>query len=291
MKILFTDRVAIVTGAGAGLGRAHALGLAERGAKVVVNDLSQEAAQRVADEITAAGGTAVALAANVADFQQVQAMVASVMERWGRIDILINNAGILRDKSFAKMDMTDFRLVVDIHLMGSAYCTKAVWDIMRAQDYGRVLMTSSGSGIFGNFGQANYGAAKAGVVGLMNVLSKEGQKNNVRVNALTPTAATGMTDGLLTPEIANALTPESVTPGVLFLVSEDAPNGIILGAGAGCFAVDRMQETEGIVLRGATLSPEGVAANFEAISRNDAPHSIDSALEQTKRFIQKFNEA
>jgi NAD(P)-dependent dehydrogenase (short-subunit alcohol dehydrogenase family) len=284
MEIRFNERVAIVTGAGAGLGRAHALGLAQRGSKVVVNDLSQAAAQKVADEITAAGGSAIAAPASVADFDQVQAMVANVMERWGRVDILINNAGILRDKSFAKMDMADFRLIIDVHLMGSAYCTKAVWDVMRNQDYGRIVMTSSASGIFGNFGQSNYGAAKSGVVGLMNVLSKEGQKNNVRVNALAPTAATGMTEGLLPPEAEAALTPESVTPGVLFLVSEDAPNGIILGAGAGCFAVDRMIETEGVVLRGDALSPEGVAASFEQMNRGNA-QVIASAFEQTMRFV------
>ena len=287
MSIRFDQRVAIVTGAGGGLGRSHALGLAARGAKVVVNDLSLASAQRVADEIVAAGGQAIALAASVADFDQVRAMVEQVMATWGRVDILVNNAGILRDKSFSKMDMADFRLIIDVHLMGSAYCTKAVWDIMRAQNYGRIVMTTSGSGIYGNFGQANYGAAKAGVVGLMNVLSAEGQKNDVRVNALAPTAATGMTEGILTPEALAQLSPESVTPGLLFLVSEDAPTGVIFGAGAGCFAGAQMMESEGVCLTGAALSPEGVADHYADIIDPREARSIANAIEQSAKYVNK----
>lgn len=285
MKIRFDDRVAIVTGAGAGLGRAHALGLASRGAKVVVNDLSIDSARSVAEEIVAAGGQAQAIAASVADLQQVDDMVKQVMQRWGRVDVLVNNAGILRDKSFSKMDMADFRLIVDVHLLGSANCTKAVWDIMRAQNYGRIIMTTSGSGIYGNFGQANYGAAKAGVVGLMNVLASEGRKNDVRVNALAPTAATAMTEGILTPESLALLAPESVTPGLLFLAGEDAPTGVILGAGAGCFAIAQMIESEGVHLSGDELSPEGIAARFADLNDMRRGKPLASAIEQSVKYV------
>ncbi len=285
MKIRFDDRVAIVTGAGAGLGRAHALGLASRGAKVVVNDLSLVNARSVAEEIVAAGGQAQAIAASVADLQQVDDMVKQVMQSWGRVDVLVNNAGILRDKSFSKMDMADFRLIVDVHLLGSAYCTKAVWDIMRAQNYGRIIMTTSGSGIYGNFGQANYGAAKSGVVGLMNVLASEGRKNDVRVNALAPTAATAMTEGVLTPESLELLAPESVTPGLLFLAGEDAPTGIILGAGAGSFAIAQMIESEGVHLSGDDLSPEGIAARFADLSDMRRGKPLASAIAQSLKYV------
>src|SRR5579863_696354 len=243
--IRFDGRVAIVTGAGNGLGRSHALGLAARGAKVVVNDVgsaldgsggSGSAADRVVQEIEAAGGSAIADNANVTDFAAVASMVERAKAKWGRIDILVNNAGILRDKSFAKMDLADFRAVMDVHVMGAVHCTKAVWDLMRAQNYGRIVFTSSSSGLYGNFGQANYGAAKAAMIGLMNVLHHEGQKNNICVNILSPTALTAMTEGLLPAAAAALLTPESVTPAVLFLVSETAPSRVIVGAGAGCFA-------------------------------------------------------
>ncbi|MFY9809863.1 SDR family NAD(P)-dependent oxidoreductase [Aquabacterium sp.] len=270
----FDGRVAIVTGAGGGLGRSHALQLAARGAKVLVNDLgsardgsggSSAAAEAVVAEIRAAGGVAMANGCSVTDPAGVQAMVDQVMAEWGRIDILVNNAGILRDKSFSKMTLDDFRLVVDVHLMGSVYVTKAVWDIMKAQNYGRIIFTTSSSGLFGNFGQANYGAAKMAVVGLMQTLSLEGEKYNVRVNCLAPTAATRMTEDLMPPAVLSLLTPESVTPGVVFLASEDAPTRAILCAGAGGFATSHITLTEGtVVLEGADAA-EQVAARFAQI--------------------------
>lgn len=241
MTIRYDGRVAIVTGAGNGLGRSHAIELAKRGAKVVVNDLggsvsgegaNSDAALAVVAEIEALGGEAMAHPANVANFDQVQDMVAQTMEKWGRVDILVNNAGILRDKSFTKGTMEDFRLVLDVHLMGTVYCTKAVFDIMKAQEYGRIVVTTSSSGLYGNFGQTNYGAAKMGVVGLMNTLALEGAKYNIRTNALAPTAGTRMTEGLLPDQAFDLLTPATVTPAVLYLVSEDAPTRTILGAGA-----------------------------------------------------------
>ena len=296
MSIRFDGRVAIVTGAGAGLGRAHALGLAARGAKVVVNDLgaardgsggSSAAADAVVAEIKAVGGEAMANGANVADRGQVEAMVADVMAAWGRIDILVNNAGILRDKTFAKMDMDDFRLVLDVHLMGSVNCTKAVWPIMREQNYGRVVFTSSSSGLYGNFGQSNYGAAKAAMMGLMNTLHLEGAKNDIRVNALAPTAATRMTEELMPDEMLTLLKPEAITPGVLYLVSEDAPSRVILCAGAGCFARTLVTETEGIWLAEGERTPEAVAANFAAISDPTGEQVLQSAFEQTDKFVRR----
>ncbi len=296
MAIRFDGRVAIVTGAGNGLGRAHAKGLAERGAKVVVNDLgaardgtggSSAAAQKVVDEIKAAGGEAMADGANVADVAQVKAMVERAMAQWGRVDILINNAGILRDKTFAKMEVADFETVVDVHLMGSVNCTKAVWEIMREQSYGRIVFTSSSSGIYGNFGQANYGAAKAAVVGLMNVLHLEGAKYNIRVNTLAPTAATRMTEELLPKEALALMTPESITPGVLFLVSEEGPSRTILGAGAGCFAVTHIYETDGIYLAPEERTPEGVMARFQEIADPAKDKLLTAAFEQTGKFLTK----
>ncbi|WP_306563926.1 SDR family NAD(P)-dependent oxidoreductase [Aquabacterium sp.] len=270
----FDGRVAIVTGAGGGLGRSHALQLAARGAKVLVNDLgsardgsggSSAAAEAVVAEIRAAGGVAMANGASVTDPAGVQAMVDQVMAEWGRIDILVNNAGILRDKSFSKMTLDDFRLVVDVHLMGSFYTTKAVWDIMKAQNYGRIIFTTSSSGLFGNFGQANYGAAKMAVVGLMQTLSLEGEKYNVRVNCLAPTAATRMTEDLMPPAVLALLTPESVSPGVVFLASEDAPSRTILCAGAGGFATSHITLTEGTVVPEGADAAEQVAARFAQI--------------------------
>src|SRR3984957_5969204 len=290
MTIQFHGRVAIVTGAGSGLGRSHALALATRGAKVVVNDLGRngapsENALRVAEEIRAGGGTAIADSADVADFEQVSAMVARAEKDWGRVDILVNNAGVLRDKTFAKMDMADFEFVLRVHLIGSANCTKAVWAGMRERNYGRIVLTSSASGIYGNFGQANYGAAKAGMIGLMNVLHLEGAKNDIRVNVLAPTARTGMTEGLLSPVAAELMTPESVTPGVLFLVSEDAPSRIILGAGAGVFAVTHIGETPGIYLDESERTPETIAARFAEISDARTAEPLRDALSQTYKFV------
>ncbi|HKM63331.1 MAG TPA: SDR family NAD(P)-dependent oxidoreductase [Acidisphaera sp.] len=284
MTIRFDDRVAIVTGAGGGLGRCHALGLAARGARVVVNDLG-DGADAVVAEIVQAGGQAITDHADVTDFAAVSAMAERALRHWGRIDILVNNAGILLDRSFAKMDMAEFRRVVDVHLIGTANVTKAVWETMRAQAYGRIVLTSSSSGLYGNFGQANYGAAKAGMIGLMNVLHHEGSKYDIRVNTLTPTAYTRMTEGLLPGEAASLLTPESVTPAVLFLVSDDAPSKLILAAGAGCFAVVRIRETDGIVLRGDELRPETIAARFAELTDETGATAIDTAFEQTQRFV------
>jgi NAD(P)-dependent dehydrogenase (short-subunit alcohol dehydrogenase family) len=240
-----SGRVALVTGAGGGLGRAHAKLLAKRGAKVVVNDMSA-AAEDVAREIVADGGEAVAALGSVADVDQVQAMTDKALAQWGRIDILVNNAGILRDKSFAKMTLDDFRLVIDVHLMGAAICTKAVWETMRAQNYGRVVMTTSSAGLYGNFGQANYSAAKMALVGLMNTLALEGAKNNIRVNCLAPTAATQMLEGLLPPAQLALLKPEVVSPGLLTLVREDAPTKTILCGGAGGFELAHVTLTRGV---------------------------------------------
>ncbi len=239
-------RVAIVTGAGGGLGRAHALYLASQGASVVVNDLALESAEVVAGEIEAAGGTALPVAGSVTDEAAVAAMVREVLDRWGRIDILINNAGILRDKSFAKMSLDDFRLVVDVHLIGAAICCKAVWEVMRAQQYGRIVMTTSSSGLWGNFGQANYGAAKMALVGLMQTLAIEGEKYGIRVNALAPTAATQMTHGVLADESLAALDPALVSPALLPLVGREAPTRTILCAGAGHFAAAEVTLSPGV---------------------------------------------
>jgi NAD(P)-dependent dehydrogenase (short-subunit alcohol dehydrogenase family) len=285
----FDGRVAIVTGAGGGLGRAHALALAARGAKLVINDLggardgtggSTGAAERVVEEIRAAGGAAIADGASVTDAAAVEAMVAAAVAEWGRVDILVNNAGILRDKSFAKMALEDFRAVVDVHLMGAVNCTKAVWDIMRAQNYGRIVMTTSSSGLFGNFGQANYGAAKMALVGLMQVLSIEGAKNNIRVNCLAPTAATRMTEGILPPALLALMAPESVSPGVLALVAEDAPSRAILCAGAGSFERAYVTLTPGGFIGAAADAPERLAAQFDEISDRTGAIVPESALDQ-----------
>lgn len=256
MTIDLSGRVAIVTGAGGGLGRAHALLLAKLGAKVVVNDVggdvhgrsgsSGPAAHAVVDEINKAGGEAIANGASVTDFAQVEAMVAEAVSRWGRVDILVNNAGILRDKTFAKMTLDDFRAVLDVHLMGAVHCTKAVWDIMRDRNYGRIVMTTSASGLYGNFGQSNYSAAKLAVVGLMQTLALEGAKHNIRVNSIAPSAATRMLEGLLPAEQIAVLDPAAVSPGIAVLVSEEAPTRMILCAGAGSFESANITLTRGI---------------------------------------------
>jgi NAD(P)-dependent dehydrogenase (short-subunit alcohol dehydrogenase family) len=259
-------RVAIVTGSGGGLGRAHALYLASKGARVVVNDLSQPAADAVAAEIRAAGGEALAMAASVTDEARIAALVAETIHHWGRVDILVNNAGILRDKSFAKMSIDDFRLVIDVHLMGAAIASKAVWEQMRQQGYGRIVMTTSSSGLYGNFGQANYGAAKLALVGLMQTLAIEGEKYGIRVNSLAPTAATGMTEGVLSEESLTLLAPDLVSPGLLALVGEDAPTRAILCAGAGHFAAAHITLTEGVQIGRSDTAGEQLVADWASVT-------------------------
>ncbi|MGO9360764.1 MAG: SDR family NAD(P)-dependent oxidoreductase [Xanthobacteraceae bacterium] len=294
MTIRFDGRVAIVTGAGNGLGRAHALGLAARGAKVVVNDFggardgsggSLGPADAVVDEIRKAGGEAIADGADVSRFDQVEAMVAKATSQWGSVDLLVANAGILRDKSFAKMELDDFRKVIDVHLFGTFNCCKAVWSGMRDRNYGRIVLTTSSSGLFGNFGQANYGAAKAAMAGLMNVLAEEGRKTNIRVNTISPTAATRMTEELLPPQAQELLKPEAITPAVLYLLSEDAPTRTIMGAGAGSFAVIRIMETEGINLPPAEWTPDAIAAHFAEIADPAQAKALEGAFQQTQKYV------
>jgi NAD(P)-dependent dehydrogenase (short-subunit alcohol dehydrogenase family) len=294
MSIRFDGKVALITGAGAGLGRVHALEFAKRGAKVVINDFggsrdgtgsSTTAAQAVVDEIRKAGGMAIANGANVADAAQVQAMVDQAMSEFGRIDILVNNAGILRDKSFSKSQPEDFKLVLDVHLMGSINCSKAVWDIMRAQEYGRILMTTSAAGLYGNFGQANYAAAKMALVGLMNALSVEGRKNNIKVNTLAPVAATRMTEDVLPAEALQRIQPERVTPGVLYLCSESAPTKVILAAGGGTFSTATIMETAPVHLPDSELTPEGVAARFAQIADLKTARAYKEVTEQVQMFL------
>jgi len=273
VSIRFDNRVVIVTGAGGGLGRAHALAFAARGAKVVVNDLGAarngvgfgNAAALVVEEIHALGGEALADGANVTNMEEVRGMVTAAMDRWGRVDVLVNNAGILRDKTFAKMDMDDFRLVVDVHLMGSINATKAVWDIMRQQKYGRIIMTTSSSGLYGNFGQTNYSAAKLALVGAMQTLALEGARYGIRVNSLAPTAATRMTADVMDEATLRRLAPEFVSPAVLFLASERAPTRCILAAGAGSFEVANITLTQGIYAAGEDAA-ERIEAQFAAIA-------------------------
>ncbi len=286
MAIRFDNRVAIVTGAGGGLGRAYALALAARGARVIVNDPggssdgsgASNAAAAVVEEIVAAGGTAVADRASVTDDAAVAAMVAEAEARWGAVDILINNAGSLRDKSFAKMTAAEFRAVLDVHLVGSFNCTRAVWDGMRARNYGRVLMTTSSSGLYCNFGQANYAAAKMGLVGLAKTLALEGAKHDIRVSCLAPTAATRMTEALFPPAMLERFLPESVVPAALFLVSEDAPNGLTLGAGAGVVQAAHVTLTPGAAL--PDLTPESVADAWTSITDRAGETVPGSGTEQ-----------
>ena len=286
MTISFTDQVAIVTGAGGGLGRCHALELARRGAKVVVNDLggamdgsggSSSAAEAVVAEIHGFGGEAIANGGSVSDRAGAQSMVQAAMDNWGRVDVLINNAGILRDKSFSKMTLDDFEMVVNVHLLGAAYCSHAVWPIMREQNYGRILMTTSPSGLYGNFGQTNYGAAKMGQVGLMNSMKIEGAKNNIHTNSIAPVAATRMTENLMPEEVLEKLGPELVTPAAIFLVSEDAPNGVILQAQGGQYSLAAVVENSGVNL-GVEATADDVAASYEAI--------VDMAEVKTRGMLQ-----
>ncbi|PKG77483.1 3-oxoacyl-ACP reductase [Shewanella sp. Actino-trap-3] len=296
MTISFAGKVAIVTGAGNGLGRSHALELARRGAKVVVNDLggardgsgaSSAASQEVVQLIEEMGGEAISHGANVANFDEVQDMVQQTMDKWGRVDILINNAGILRDKSFSKMTLDDFKLVMDVHVMGSVNCTKAVWEIMKQQNYGRIVMTTSSSGMYGNFGQANYGAAKMAVIGLMNTLVLEGAKNNININALAPTAGTRMTEDLMPEEIVKAFSPEAVTAGMLTLCDEDAPNRFILCAGAGGYSSASIFETEGCFIPKTSQNPETVRQNWALLTAQENQQSLLSGAKQGEKFVMK----
>ena len=295
--IRFDGKVAIVTGAGGGLGRQHALELARRGAKVVVNDLGgsmdgsgggSDAANKVVEEIKALGGEAIANGSSVTDDAGVALMVKQAMDAWGRIDILVANAGILRDKTFAKMELGDFQVVLDVHLMGTVKPAKAVWEIMREQNYGRIVVTTSSTGLYGNFGQANYGAAKLALVGFMNTLKIEGQKNNIHVNAIAPVAATRMTEILMPPEVLEKLRPEYVTPGVVYLCSEEAPTGTFLTAGAGAFAVSYIYETEGAYLGEGGLSVEEVRDNWARIADPAGQKAYFAAGEQTGKFLRKL---
>ena len=296
MDIDFKGRVAIVTGAGGGLGRQHALALAARGAKVLVNDLgggvhgeggSVSAAQAVVDEIRAAGGEALANGASVTDFAAVQAMVQQAVDAWGRVDVLVNNAGILRDKSFAKMEMDDFRLVVEVHLMGAAHCCKAVWPHMAAQNYGRIVMTTSSTGLYGNFGQSNYGAAKLALVGLMQTLAIEGEKHNIRVNALAPTAATRMTEGLLPETVLALLQPEAVVPAMLVLAHDSAPTRTTLCAGAGSFEAAHITMTEGLFLGVGADVPEQLAARLDEVTARSGDQVPQSGSVQGSHEVAK----
>jgi len=296
LPISFEGRVAIVTGAGGGLGRAYALELARRGARVVVNDLGgardgsgqSDAAAKVVEEIAAGGGTAIANGASVTDFEQVEAMVAQTREAFGTVHILINNAGILRDRSFAKMDMADFRAVVDVHLNGSANCTKAVWELMREQAYGRILMTASSTGLYGNFGQANYGAAKLGLAGLAKTLALEGAKYNVRVNTIAPTAATRMTEDIFPPDLLGLFRPDLVAPAALYLVSEDAPTNAIVGAGAGVVQAAYVTLTRGVALPEDDRTPEAVARLWDEITDRDGEIVPQSGAEQAMTILERL---
>ncbi|HSC18011.1 MAG TPA: SDR family oxidoreductase [Rhizomicrobium sp.] len=299
MTIRFDGKVAIVTGAGGGLGRMHALELARRGAKVVVNDLggavdgsggSSAAAENVVAEMKAAGGEAIANGSSVTDDAGVANMVKQAMDAFGRIDILIANAGILRDKSFAKMEMADFELVMAVHLMGTVKPAKACWQIMRDQQYGRIVVTTSSTGLYGNFGQTNYGAAKLGLVGFMNTLKIEGARDNIRVNAICPVAATRMTENLMPPPMLEMLKPEYVTPGVVYLASEEAPSGVILTAGAGVFSAAQLVETEGVNL-GHNANADDVAAHWEKIADFSTARHYEAGMGQTQKIMSRLQDA
>ena len=296
MTINFKDRVAIVTGAGGGLGRAYALELAKRGAKVVVNDLGgardgtghSDAALKVVEEIEAAGGEAMSDGGSVTEYDHMVELVAKTREKWGGVHVLINNAGVLRDKSFAKMEPADFEFVVKVHLIGSANVTKAAWETMREQNYGRILMTASSTGLYGNFGQANYGAAKLGLAGLTKTLYLEGAKHNIKVNTIAPTAGTRMTEDLFPPEAFQAFAPEKVVPAALYLVSEDAPTNMIVGAGAGVFQAAYVTLTQGKLLTGDELNPEGIAAHWNEIVDRTNEMTPQSGGEQAMSILRKL---
>lgn len=298
-----SGRVAIVTGAGGGLGREHALLLARHGAKVLVNDVggtvrgegsSTTPAEQVVAEIKEFGGEAIPNAASVTDPDAVASMVDLVLSHWGKVDILVNNAGILRDKTFSKMDFEEFRLVIDVHLMGAFHCTKAVWQHMKRQCYGRIVMTTSSSGLYGNFGQSNYSAAKLGLVGLMQTLGLEGNKYNIRVNCLAPTAGTRMLDGLMSESMLNALRPAAVSPGLLAIVSDEAPNRAILCAGAGSYERAYITMTRGIHVGLHEHAADEVLSNWAAISDRTgeivpAAGSVQGKVELRKAGLRRQN--
>lgn len=295
MTINFNDQVAIVTGAGNGLGRCHALELASRGAKVVVNDFggsrdgtggSQSPADKVVEEIIQNGGQAISNGADVSNFSQCEKMVEQAIAKWGRVDVLINNAGILRDKSFGKMPIEDWHAVVNVHLNGSANCSKAVWNQMKDQKYGRILMTTSTSAIYGNFGQANYGAAKLGVVGLMNTLCIEGEKSNIKINCIAPSAATRMTDDIMPPQMLESLKPEYATPAAVFMVSENAPNRTVMFAGAGTYSTLEIRESKGMYLNEEIRNADGVADNFAAIKDTSNSDTFTQGMEHVMKIVQ-----
>ena len=298
MTIRFDEKVAIVTGAGGGIGKQHALELARRGAKVVVNDLggsvdgsgASDAANEVVELIKSEGGEAISNGASVTDLNAVKAMIEQTMTEWGRVDILVNNAGILRDKSFHKITLEDFNLVMDVHFQGSLNCTHTVFPIMRDQEYGRIIFTSSSSGVFGNFGQTNYGSAKMAMIGLMNTLKIEGQNKNVFTNSITPVAYTRMTEGLIPEDFGKNLQPEYVTPAVIYLASDDAPNGVIMAAGAGVFSRIFVHETMGVSLgMDEDMTPENIQANWDKISNMEDARALQNGGEQTIKFFELIN--
>jgi len=298
MAIRFDDKVAIVTGAGGGIGKEHALELARRGAKVVVNDLggnvdgsgASDAANEVVELIKSEGGEAISNGASVTDLDAVKAMVNQTMEEWGRIDILVNNAGILRDKSFHKITLDDFNLVMDVHFQGSLNCTHSIFPIMREQEYGRIIFTSSASGVYGNFGQTNYGSAKMAMIGLMNTLKLEGQNKNIFTNSITPVAYTRMTEGLIPEDFGKNLRSEFITPAVIYLASDQAPNGVTIAAGAGVFSRILIHETMGVSLgMGEDMTPENIHANWDKISDMTEARALQNGGEQTLKFFELIN--
>ena len=299
MSIEFNDKVAIVTGAGGGIGKEHALELARRGAKVVVNDLggsvdgsgTSDAAEEVVELIKSEGGEAISNGASVTDLDAVKNMVQQTMDEWGRIDILVNNAGILRDKSFHKVSIEDFNLVMDVHFQGSLNCTHTIFPIMREQEYGRIIFTSSASGVYGNFGQTNYGSAKMAMIGLMNTLKLEGQNKNIFTNSITPVAYTRMTEGLIPEDFGQNLKSEYITPAVIYLESDQAPNGVIIAAGAGVFSIINIQESMGVSLgTGEDMTPENIHANWDKISDMTNARALQNGGEQTLKFFELINE-
>ena len=298
MSIRFDEKVVIVTGAGGGLGREHAIEFAKRGARVVVNDLggsvdgngASDSANAVVEHIKSNGGQAIANGASVTDLDAVKEMVQQTLDKWGRIDILVNNAGILRDKSFHKVSHDDFNLVMDVHFQGTFNCTHTVFQIMREQQYGRIIFTSSSSGVFGNFGQTNYGSAKMAMIGLMNTLKIEGQNKNIFTNSITPVAYTRMTEGLIPEDFGKNLKPEFVTPAVMYLASDDAPNGAIMAAGAGVFSRIFIHETMGVSLgMGEEMTPENIKANWDKISDMSDARALQNGGEQTLKFFELIN--